>query len=93
VALVWLLAAGAAVAATLVRFPPGAPLRPLRPAPSAVWRSGSPRVAALLVRRERVLAAGWLGAPLAAAVATVVWALAGERRRGDARVPPPGPVD
>ena len=71
-ALVWLLAAGAAVASTLVRFPPGRTLRPLRVRPSTLVKRGDARLALLLLRREPVLTAGWVAAPLAAVVATGV---------------------
>ena len=76
VALVWMLAFGTAVACTLVRFPPGRPLRPLRVPPPA-WRAAmGPRWVVVAMRRERVLVAGWVVAPLVAACVTGTWAVA-----------------
>ena len=83
-ALVWLLAAGAAVGTTLARFPPGRPLRPVWPPPSRVVRGDGPRALRLLVRREPLLATGWGAAPLAAAAVTAAWAVARRRGRGPA---------
>ena len=84
VLLAWLLAMGAAVACTLVRFPPGVPLRPVRVPPPA-WRERvGPRWVVLTARRERALVLGWVVAPLAAACVTGAWAagrLRGPRER------------
>lgn len=85
--LAWLLAAGAAVASTLVRFPPGEPVRPLRPPPSRLLGPYGGRVALALLRRERVLVAGWVASPLAAALLTAAW---GAARLRDRRQAPPG---
>ena len=82
VLLAWLLAMGVAVACTLVRFPPGVPLRPVRVPPPA-WRARlGARWVLVAARRERALVAGWLVAPLAAACVTGAWAVARVRARG-----------
>lgn len=79
--LVWLLAAGAAVACTLVRFPPGRAVRPLRPPPSRLLGQHGGRAALVLLRRERVLVTGWVAAPLAATLLTAAWGAARLRAR------------
>jgi hypothetical protein len=85
VLLVWLLAMGAAVVSTLVRFPPGAPFRPVRVPPPA-WRARiGPGWVTRVARRERALVLGWVVAPLAAACVTGAWAVARARGREAAR--------
>ena len=72
---------GMAVACTLVRFPPGRPLRLVRVPPRA-WRAQmGPRWLLLVADRERLLVAGWVVAPLVATAVTLTWAV---RRPRDA---------
>lgn len=79
VALAWLLAMGIAVACTLVRFPPGRPLRFVRVPPPA-WRAQmGPRWIVLVATRERALFVGWIVAPLGA-LAVSAAAIARARR-------------
>ena len=81
VLLVWLLAMGTAVACTLVRFPPGVPLRPVRVPPPA-WRARmGPQWVVRVAQRERALVVGWVAAPLAAACVTGAWVVARVRSR------------
>ena len=79
IALVWLVAMGIAVVATLVRFPPGRPVRLVRVPPRA-WRAQmGPRWLLVAADRERALVAGWIVAPLVAAATTGVWVVRGTR--------------